>query len=376
MTHEAFQKHEVICGVPINKKGPSLKQNDSVNSDDEEEEPINNNRNVIDDIPSNINGKYVCQICNKRYTSEYNLGEHFTITHANYESQLVLDNKKTSGGFPGLKILEDIGMIKHVELKEHLSNNYYKNDCLLCSIPYVQNINKNITSTLKKNSIVFPKIHNEPLKPIDMDLTKIFKPKEKKVKRFCSCGHCKFPEDDVIEEKISKSNIQYNLDELDNLDESDELDESDSSDDESTSWYYSERKYKYISQECYSDSEVDILKKNRNIVKKSIKSKCDLDLIRENVIEINDQNLQNLMAYYDNLDKQIAKLQCCNTIICTDCLEKYIMEKNDIICPFCMFDHNKRDQNYVKYNDIDTCNKNAWKKWWKRHLDILEKNIF
>lgn len=91
---------------------------------------------LIDNIPTNIYGKYECPICVNKYTSEGLLGAHFTITHNSYDRMLELDNDVQKIGFPGIDILSIIGMVKELsfhELDKCISD---KEECLICGETY------------------------------------------------------------------------------------------------------------------------------------------------------------------------------------------------------------------------------------------------
>ena len=69
------------------------------------------------DIPSDPLGKYNCPLCENKYSNSFLLGEHFVISHTEYEVLTTLDEKQWNG-FPGFDILEKINMIEYTEILE------------------------------------------------------------------------------------------------------------------------------------------------------------------------------------------------------------------------------------------------------------------
>ena len=141
--------------------------------------------------------------------------------------------------------------------------------------------------------------------------------------------------------------------------------------------YFSERKLVTQTDGYYSDSEIYKLNhynKQNNINNK--RSKCDESLITDELINITDKKLKGVFGWFSKNKRRPVKLTCCNMNLCTECLIKCIKEKNDVICPFCKFDHNKRDQDYIKTYHVGKCNRKAWIKWWSNHMEIMEQGLF
>ena len=72
----------------------------------------NKNDDSVDNIPTNIFGQYECMVCKNKYTTPNMLGEHFFLSHNNYQDYAQLD-ETISDGFPGFELLEYIGMITY-----------------------------------------------------------------------------------------------------------------------------------------------------------------------------------------------------------------------------------------------------------------------
>ena len=115
------------------------------------EDDFNNHR-----CSSNIINRpeYKCEICNEVFTNQYSLGEHILNDHNSYDALNILDNKSTSGFFPGINILDKIGMISNIEYNKF--KEYYKSNqtCELCLEKYkfeIKQINKDDYFTLNKS---------------------------------------------------------------------------------------------------------------------------------------------------------------------------------------------------------------------------------
>lgn len=87
------------------------------------------------DLPTDEQGKHICPICNKKYSNQFYLGEHFIDGHNDYNELLVLDEKsmlEELNGFPGFDILEKINMIQYITLNKldhcHICFFDYDND--------------------------------------------------------------------------------------------------------------------------------------------------------------------------------------------------------------------------------------------------------
>jgi len=86
----------------------------------------------IDNIQTNNNGRYICPICNNKYMTTHLLGEHFTLTHNNYNELTELDKKNKRGGFPGFDILKTIKMIKYLTIEDTKNIINTNTECHIC----------------------------------------------------------------------------------------------------------------------------------------------------------------------------------------------------------------------------------------------------
>jgi hypothetical protein len=85
----------------------------------------------IEDIPIDPNGKYECPTCHQKYANTYYLGEHFILSHNDYNILCTLD-EKYHNGFPGFQILFKIEMIENIRVDESQM-------CEICYFNYVNN---------------------------------------------------------------------------------------------------------------------------------------------------------------------------------------------------------------------------------------------
>lgn len=85
---------------------PELEDDES-DSDIESRRPEPKRPNLSDDEEM-----FECIICKNRYEREDLLGAHFSNSHRDYATMLELDKRILKKGYPGLDILEHIGMIK------------------------------------------------------------------------------------------------------------------------------------------------------------------------------------------------------------------------------------------------------------------------
>lgn len=88
---------------------------------------------IFYDVIESVDGEFICYVCEKKYNSEYFLGEHFMANHDNYDDLGTLDNNKLTG-FPGFDLLQLINMICY----PHDYNNPPKHatECSICTQPY------------------------------------------------------------------------------------------------------------------------------------------------------------------------------------------------------------------------------------------------
>ncbi len=91
---------------------------------------------IIDNIPVDPYGKFECPICKRRYITAFMMGEHFTISHNNYNELGTLDKKTAKGGFPGFDILTHISMIKELSPDNINKIINKKKRCLICCINF------------------------------------------------------------------------------------------------------------------------------------------------------------------------------------------------------------------------------------------------
>jgi hypothetical protein len=90
----------------------------------------------VDEILEAVNGQHSCPICNKRYSTANILGEHFMLSHGNFDDLAVLDTKIKRTGFPGFDILIYIGMIEDMSSKEIWYNVLFESQCPICLTQY------------------------------------------------------------------------------------------------------------------------------------------------------------------------------------------------------------------------------------------------
>lgn len=122
-----------------------LKCHNIFDNDDDFELHICNDSVIINDdnIPTDINGKYNCPMCDNKYFNEILLGEHFIISHNNYNEFGKLDDNIKKNGFPGFDILEYIYMIEI--MSDCQIEAIVKNDekCSICFSNFINNTKYN-----------------------------------------------------------------------------------------------------------------------------------------------------------------------------------------------------------------------------------------
>lgn len=148
-----------------NESTPPPPPPDSYDSDNESYDSdysdSNNNdtRTTISSVRSHI-----CIICNRRFQTQFHLGEHFINTHQSYEEQMHLDRAILQSSFPGFEILSTINFIalswtvtKKKEFIEIL-----KNKCFICN-NYFSLIkhNNNTKNIIMINDLDMNTIYNE-----------------------------------------------------------------------------------------------------------------------------------------------------------------------------------------------------------------------
>lgn len=149
-------------------------------SNDDDDISDEENDIEIDNIPINPRGRHICPTCSRRYLTEYSLGSHFMIAHGRYDRMLELDNVVHKIGFPGLDILNQIGMVGELsgkKLKDFISKN---TECLICreayKVPKRKYIPKNIDIIEYMSDSELEKIkgYNTKLKSKKLNLKRIF----------------------------------------------------------------------------------------------------------------------------------------------------------------------------------------------------------
>ena len=208
-------------------------------------------------------GRYECNICNHRFTSQYYLGDHFISEHSSYEHQLSLDNVPKTG-FPGFSILSYIKMIYVPTDRKELLEIANTKCCICYSDFSIYNYYTKYDNTRQQiNAKYIDSIFDDPIKKVV------------------------FPH--------------------------------------------------YIDA-CHQASK-----------------------------SYNNYKIKNKHMHYPIV------LTCCNNSICHKCIRSSIMQKNDIICPLCMKNHNKIKCDYIKIIKPTLPNKKSWMSWWIRnnHLEIL-----
>lgn len=118
--HDKYYKDEYVDDYLSNK------------SNKVEDEDINENINTDEDL----NGKFECIVCNKKYASVFHLGEHFTNDHTNYETLNSLDNYIRRDGYPSFDILRHLNMIRIEPYKKIEDFRKSKIKCNICNGNY------------------------------------------------------------------------------------------------------------------------------------------------------------------------------------------------------------------------------------------------
>jgi hypothetical protein len=136
-----------------------------------------------------------------------------------------------------------------------------------------------------------------------------------------------------------------------------------------------------IKKELSTEFKQKELKESKPAKMKWFISNTNTKKVKQSVIDREkkeDEDREILMKY--RKDKSLAaepvQVTCCKKVMCKTCFENHLKHTNNIQCPFCKFDHNKYDQDYIRYTEISKFNRKAWIEWWSNHLDILERNLF
>lgn len=117
------------------------------------QEPVRDREMVFDPADSedssdqeNMDHLYRCPVCERGYNDQLNLGIHFMQQHNNYSELNVLDQRR-SDGFPGIELLNKIGMVRYVTQQESIDNNI----CVLCCNTYDHRIRNNTDDNLTED---------------------------------------------------------------------------------------------------------------------------------------------------------------------------------------------------------------------------------
>jgi hypothetical protein len=84
---------------------------------------------------------------------------------------------------------------------------------------------------------------------------------------------------------------------------------------------------------------------------------------------------KKLINKINSIKKKLIKpliMRCCDFILCYNCLELTLSKANNLICPFCRFDHCKHHLKFFTIIEPGYYKSNRWISWWERHLDIFD----
>ena len=90
---------------------------------------------TTDTIPTCATGKYTCPTCENKYMTANFLGEHFILSHSNYDELTKLDDTYCKG-FPGFSLLKKIGMIYSLLPSEIKKIMKADQECRICCESY------------------------------------------------------------------------------------------------------------------------------------------------------------------------------------------------------------------------------------------------
>ncbi|ARF09135.1 procyclic acidic repetitive protein PARP [Catovirus CTV1] len=137
-----------------NNSNSNMDNNSNMEENDDDDDEDDDDNNIIDNIRTCERGTFVCPICSKKYRNQYELGEHFTLSHGNYSEQSILDEHKPIGNYPGIEILEHINMIDQLSCHETKVIVKNKEDCPICTYKYAPELNiKKKRSELEVDSV-------------------------------------------------------------------------------------------------------------------------------------------------------------------------------------------------------------------------------
>jgi predicted RNA-binding Zn-ribbon protein involved in translation (DUF1610 family) len=133
--------------------------------------------------------------------------------------------------------------------------------------------------------------------------------------------------------------------------------------------------HKVEENNCYA-SDSELLDRMNNKLSRSGSlnniSRLNKLLSKKNKRSIRDNTLIEHMNKKKISSKLPIKMTCCDNYLCHGCLEKSLLTSNNLQCMFCKHDHTQYGEEYIKIYEIkNKLNKNAWKKWWKNHMEIF-----
>jgi len=273
-------------------------------------------------------GRYQCDICKDKFTTPNHLGEHFTLKHNNYSDQLILDDRKVKDGFPGFPILEYIRMIQ-------INSEQPDEICPICSETYGIKLEGG------------DNLGGYRLEDFD-DFDNFMDGAEKSFRRSNSCPclisliktpvqniyeMVEFVQDQIAEEQVVEEPV--------------------------------------VEEQIVEEQIVEEPVVQNHIVEESV---LQNHIVEEPVVQnhIVEEQVQEIKKSASVIDRQSCKLHCCQALICKKCLRSHVEYMNNIICPFCKYDHNDYESLYVTYFvESDECDKLNWSSWWKKHIDIF-----
>lgn len=130
------------------------------------------------------------------------------------------------------------------------------------------------------------------------------------------------------------------------------------------------------SETCYnSDSELIENDDVNPISKRKIKRSNSYPfLIKQNIPQRSIRDEQLLTVINKIRQKSIIPVMmiCCDFYICKDCLRSTLEITNNLICPFCRYDHCKQSMDVFTIIDFEHCDPIAWRSWWEKHLELFD----
>ena len=138
-----FQTYDYLC----DNCNQSFQDADDL-SDHQDLCSVTDSGKKVDTIPTNLNGKYICPVCNNKYITGNFLGEHFIIAHNSYTEFSELDTSDGGGGsgkgkgFPGYDILYHMELLKPIykmDIDYLIDQN---KECKVCAYKYHYAIKK------------------------------------------------------------------------------------------------------------------------------------------------------------------------------------------------------------------------------------------